>query len=194
MSLRALASILMANSRARTRTHTHAHKGKATWVFATRCLSYFHRSADLTCWLAAAECTVMNWFCCRGFLAAQNDSSCLLTVRPQSTYLFWRSSDSQSRLQSEHFFVLFFFFAHCVYTANYAWRLCTPSARCWFSSDESVPRVCCRGATGACVRITASSVTRTAASRPTLRSHLRVTSDERSRCSPLETLHGSLAR
>lgn len=152
-------------------------------------MSYFHHSGSLMSWLFTAERTIMTWFCLffqsecvlpnMRILSVQNTSSCLLTVRSQSIYLLWCSSESQSCLQSEHIF------AHCVYSANYAWRLCTPCSAVGSPQMNLFLRLV--------VEVPSVCLDHSFISLPIPCSHLYVTSDEQSCCSLLETLHGSLA-
>lgn len=147
-------------------------------------LSHCHVGGSLMSWLFTAECTIMTLFCrvC-AFQTwgtfVQNPPSCLLTVRPQSTYLFCCSSESRSCLQSEHIF------AHCVYSANYAWRLCTPSAPVGSPQMNLFLRLV--------VEVLSVCLDHSFICLPIPCPHLYVTSDEQSCCSLLETLHGSLA-
>lgn len=96
-----------------------------------------------------------------------------------SAYLFWCSSVSQSCLQSSHIS------AHCVYSANYSWRLCIPSA----VVDSAQINLFLRLA----VEVRSVCLDHSSISLPIPCSHLYVTSDEQACCSLLETLHGSLA-
>lgn len=117
------------------------------------------------------------------------DFQCKNTGNPQSiwnsksihisAYLFWCSSVSQSCLQSSHIS------AHCVYSANYSWRLCIPSA----VVDSAQINLFLRLA----VEVRSVCLDHSSISLPIPCSHLYVTSDEQACCSLLETLHGSLA-
>lgn len=65
---------------------------------------------------------------------ASDSSSCLSTARAQKHLFilallrFWERFAVGAYCL--FFLFLFLFCAHCVYTANYAWRLCTPSSCC----------------------------------------------------------------
>lgn len=164
-------------------------KPKVLWNFV-HCLSYFHHSGScpdysemhnrdfilplLSKWTQSSKHEDLLIFYTKHLpMHVDNKSD------HKNTYLFCCSSESQSCLQSEHIS------AHCVYSANYAWRLCTPSA----AVDSPQMNLFLR----LVVEVQSVCLDHSFISLPIPCSHLYVTSDEQSCCSLLETLHASLA-
>lgn len=98
----------------------------------------------------------------------------------QTPHTSMYSSEAQRCVQPEHIS------AHCVYSANYAWRLCTPHAAVDLPQMNLFLRLVVEEVQSVCLDHSFLSL-------PILCSHLYVTSDEQTCCSLLETLHGSLA-
>lgn len=158
------------------------------------CLSYFHHSGSTLSSLFTAECTIMTYFASifkserilpniRMFwFSVQNTSSCLLTVSQTTKAPIYSAVPLNHRAVCR----LQHISAHCVYSANYAWRLCTQSTVVDSPRRESVPWAWLLEMQRVCLDHGFITL-------PIPCSHLHVTSDEQSCCSLLETLHGSLA-
>lgn len=159
--------------------------------YSPHCLSYFHHSVShLSALFTAAECTIMTLFplhfqsegirlnTTSFWFSAQNSASSVLTVSPTTKALIY-SGESRSCLQTVHIS------AHCVYSANYAWRPGVPGA----GVDPPRMNLFLRFV----VEVQSVCLDHSFISLPIPGSHLYVTSDEQSCCSPSETLHASLA-
>lgn len=110
------------------------------------------------------------------FQHKKKSQACRQQVSPQTTYLFWSLSESQS------FLLLKCISAHCVYSDNYSWYLCIQGA----CSDESASPV-------SFLKVQSVRLNHGSIRLPIPCSHFYVTSDEKSCSSLSETLHGILA-